>query len=195
MQSLRDLGLQARWIYEVLVTTFSGGVPHATPIGVWTEDFTTLHMDLYGESQTLRNMRVGDCFAANFPTDEHLLFSALLRPDELAYRPARCVQAPLLCDTSAAVELRLDRAVPSPERTRGVGEVVHVHTCGDVKLINRAASLLVESLVVASRLPRLDRTAALATLTEYSRVVRRVAPRSRYETAMAQLLQTLGVSS
>ena len=35
MDQLRRLGLQDRWIYEVLISTFRDDAPHAAPIGVW----------------------------------------------------------------------------------------------------------------------------------------------------------------
>jgi hypothetical protein len=70
-----------------------------------------------------------------------------------------------------------------------------VHTAGSPRLINRAEGLLLESLVLASRLERRDATAALATLIENHQVVGKVAPGSAYERALATLVRDLSPAS
>jgi Protein of unknown function (DUF447). len=78
---------------------------------------------------------------------------------------------------------------------RIVGDVKRVHHAGAPRLINRAEGLLLESLVLATRLERREAAAALTTLTENLRVVGKVAPGSAYESALAALLRDLGLSS
>ena len=78
---------------------------------------------------------------------------------------------------------------------RLVGDVRRVHCDGTPRLINRAEGLLLESLVLATRLERRGAGAALTTLTENYRVVGKVAPGSAYERAMAALLRDLGPTS
>src|SRR5450759_480955 len=63
------------------------------------------------------------------------------------------------------------------------------------RLISAADRLLLESLVLATRLERREAAAALTTLTENLRVVGKVAPGSAYESALAALLRDLGLSS
>ena len=78
---------------------------------------------------------------------------------------------------------------------RIVGDVKRVHIDGTPRLINRAEGLLLESLVLSTRLERQETPSALASITENYRVVRRVAPGSDYESALGALLRDLDASS
>ena len=195
MDQLRRLGLQDRWIYEVLISTFRDDTPHAAPIGVWTNGADELLMDVYNGSQTLANILEGGHFVANFPVDAATLYTALRAPEQLAFAEARLVQAPVVAGCTATVELTLSRATPNGDRVRIVGDVKRVHHDGAPRLINRAEGLLLESLVLATRLERRGPAAALTTLTENYRIVGKVAPGSAYESALAALLRDLGLSS
>jgi len=195
MDQLRRLGLQDRWIYEVLISTFRDDTPHAAPIGVWTNGADELLMDVYDGSQTLANILQGGHFVANFPVDAGTLYTALRAPQQLAFAEARLVHAPIVAGCTATVELTLSRATPGGDRVRIVGDVKRVHHAGAPRLINRAEGLLLESLVLATRLERREAAAALTTLTENLRVVGKVAPGSAYESALAALLRDLGLSS
>ncbi|MBE3032677.1 MAG: DUF447 family protein [Actinobacteria bacterium] len=195
MDQLRRLGLQERWIYEVLISTFRDDTPHAAPIGVWTNGADELLMDVYDGSRTLANILEGGQFVANFPLDAGLLYTALRAPQQLAFAEARFVHAPVVAGCTATVELTLSRATPGGDRVRIVGDVKRVHHAGAPRLINRAEGLLLESLVLATRLEHREAAAALTTLTENHRVVGKVAPGSAYERALAALLRDLGLSS
>ena len=195
MDQLRRLGLQDRWIYEVLISTFRDDTPHAAPIGVWINGADELLMDVYDGSQTLANILEGGHFVANFPVDAGMLYTALRDPQQLAFAEARLVHAPIVAGCTATVELALSRATPGGDRVRIAGDVKRVHHAGAPRLINRAEGLLLESLVLATRLERREAAAALTTLTENLRVVGKVAPGSAYESALAALLRDLGLSS
>jgi hypothetical protein len=195
MDRLDTLGLQERWIYEVLISTFHDQAPHATPIGVWACGGDELHMDLYDGSQTLANILDTGHFTANFPADAGMLYAALRTPEQLTFADAELVHAPVVAGCTATVELTLSRATPSDDRVRIVGDVKCVHQETTPRLINRAEGLLLESLVLASRLECGAREAALTALTENHRVVSKVAPGSVYERALAALLRDLDASS
>jgi len=195
MDQLLRLGLQERWTYEVLISTFRHDTPHAVPIGVWTEGADELLMDVYDGSQTLASILEGGDFVANFPADAGLLYAALRAPRQLAFAEAQLVHAPVVAGCTATVELTLRRAIPGTDRVRLAGAVRRVHHEGAPRLINRAEGLLLESLVLASRLEHRDAAAAQTTLTENLRVVSKVAPGSAYERALAALLRELGASS
>lgn len=191
MVSLRELGLQERWIYEVVVCTFSGQTAHAAPIGVWTDDYTSLQMDLYEGSCTLRNiLRCGE-LVADFPHDAGTLATALMAREGLEFADACAVHAPRLSDASASVELVVRETTRGRGRVHLVADPVHVQRASSVRLINRAEGLLVESLILATRIDHGDRLTALQQLTEYYRVVRKVAPGSAYEQALAALTARL----
>jgi hypothetical protein len=192
MDQLRRLGMQDHWIYEVLISTFRDETPHAAPIGVWTSGADRLSMDVYNGSQTLADILDGGDFAASFPADAAMLYVALRAPAQLQFEEAQGVHAPVVAGCTATVELVLRSATPGGDRVRLVGDVRRVHHDGTPRLINRAEGLLLESLVIASRLKRRPADAALTTLTENYRVVRKVAPGSAYERALAALLRDLG---
>jgi hypothetical protein len=192
MDQLRRLGMQDRWIYEVLISTFRDETPHAAPIGVWTSGADKLSMDVYNGSQTLATILDGGGFAANFPADAAMLYAALRDPAQLQFAEAQGVRAPVVAGCTVNVELVLRSATPGGDRVRLVGDVRRVHRDGTPRLINRAEGLLLESLVIATRLERRGAAAALTTLTENYRVVRKVAPGSAYERALAALLRDLG---
>ncbi|MHB0980185.1 MAG: DUF447 domain-containing protein [Thermoleophilia bacterium] len=191
MNQLRGLAMRKGWIYETIVSTFSNGEPHAAPIGVWTEDFNTLHMEIYDSSQTLKGVIDTGQFTANFPSDVSTLHAALFHPELLSFEQAQNVSAPVLLGSAATVELVLRQASPVANRVRITGEVVHADARPDIRLINRAEGLLVESLILATRLRYLDDAVVRQTLAENYRVIRKVAPESAWETTMAELLRDI----
>ena len=195
MDQLRPLGLQERWIYEVLISTFRHGVPHAAPIGVWTDGPDELQMDVYEGSQTLRNIVEDRHFVVNFPGDAVPMHEALHSPGRLTFAEACCVPAPVVVGCTAVVELAVCRVSPEGERARVVGAVRHVRVSGSPRLINRAEGLLLESLVLVTRLEHLDPSAVLATLMDNHRVAEKVAPGSVYERALAALVREISASS
>jgi hypothetical protein len=191
MNPLDGLGLQKRWIYEVVVTTLLDGRPHAAPMGVWTDDFRTLQLDLYEGSRTLAAIVRDRHFVANFPRDATTLAAALSPCGELAFVPAVSVASPRLGDASASVELVLTDRAQGATRTRLVGAPVHISLGSEPpRLINRAESLLLESLVIASRLERRAPELAVAALKENLRIIRKVAPDSSFAGAMDELLRS-----
>ena len=127
MDQLRRLGMQDRWIYEVLISTFRDGTPHAAPIGVWTSGPDELCMDVYDGSRTLANILDGGEFVANFPADAGMLYVALRAPEQLRFAEAQGVHAPVVAGCTANVELVLTSATPGGDRVRLVGDVRRVH--------------------------------------------------------------------
>jgi hypothetical protein len=195
MDQLRRLGMQDRWIYEVLISTSRDGTPHAAPMGVWAAGPDELCMEVYDGSQTLANILDGGDFVANFPEDAGILFVALRAPEQLLFAEAQGVRAPVVAGCAGNVELALTSATPGGDRVCLVGGVRRVHCDGKPRLINRAEGLLLESLVVATRLERLGAATARTTLTENHRIVSKVAPGSAYERALAALVQDLDPTS
>jgi hypothetical protein len=192
---LRPLHLEAGWIYEVVVCTNVEGSPHAAPTGVWTRDHRTLQMDLYGSSRTLRGIMATGVFAADFPRDAEAFFTVLHAPAELAFDGSRAGAAPCLADSCATVELTLAGAEQSGATTRITGSVANVTLREGVRLFNRAEGLLLESLILATRLGHLPRPTVLAQLHENRRVVDKVAPDSTYAKAMRHLDREVSESS
>ena len=86
MDQLRRLGMQDFWIYEVLISTFCDGTPHAAPMGVWTSGPDELCMDVYDGSRTLANILGGGEFVANFPADAEHAVRGVANPGRAAVR-------------------------------------------------------------------------------------------------------------
>ncbi len=195
MNQLQALPMQKGWIYEAIVSTFSNGEPHAAPIGVWTEDFDTLHMEIFDSSQTLKGILDTGRFAANFPPDVGTFHTTLFHPERLCFEQTQHASAPILLGSAATVELVLRQTTPVANRVRITGAVVRANARTEIKLINRAEGLLVESLILATRLRYLDAAAVRKSLAENHRVIRKVAPGSTCETTMAELLRDIGLQS
>lgn len=195
MNQLQRLGLRDLWIYEALVSTFHDGAPHVAPIGVWTDGAGELLLDAYKGSRTLANLLETGDFTANFPVDADALYIALRAPEQLAFTAARSVQAPIVARCAATLEVRVNRTIDAGDTVRVMGAVEHVHHSGLPRLINRAEGLLLESLVLVTRLERAAPADVLATLTENLRVVSKVAPGSSYQHALDALVREVGARS
>lgn len=193
MSRLQELSLRKGWIYEVIVSTLSNGEPHAAPIGVWTDDLATLRMEIFDSSQTLKGLLDTKCFAVNFPDDVSSFHTALFHPELLSFEQAPTIPTPLLRGASATVELALSHAAAAKDRVRVTGSVMGVRVSEGLRLINRADGLLVESLILATRLEYLDDAAARRSLAENYRVIRKVAPGSKSDAAMTMLMRDIGV--
>jgi uncharacterized protein len=191
MHQLDVLGLRPGWIYETLVSTFGPRGPHAAPVGVWADGADALSMDLYDGSHTLATILHEGEFAANFPADVSMLFAALRSPQDLAFVQAPGRHAPHVEGCTASVELSLKSATPDAQTVRVVGTVERVLCHGTPRLINRAEGLLLESLVLFTRIELLEASRVLTALTENLRVVRKVAPGSGYQTALEALRREL----
>ncbi len=191
MHQLDVLGLRPGWIYEALVSTLGQRGPHAAPVGVWADAADELSMDLYDGSHTLAAILRNGEFAANFPRDVAMLYAALCSPRDLTFVQAPGQHAPHVDGCTATVELTLKSTTRDAQTVRVVGSVRRVLCHGTPRLINRAEGLLLESLVLFTRIERVDASSVLTALTENLRVVRKVAPGSAYQTALEALLQQL----
>lgn len=189
VNDLHRLGLRRHWIYEALVATTTPHGPHASPTGLWTDDGRRLRMDLYPSSSTLTALlATGEC-SADFPADAHELFVALHEPETLAFSPARTLGAPLVAGASAALELKVTDTSPHGDVTRVTAAVAAVHESGPLHLINRAEGLLLESLVLSTRVEILGARAVTDALGEHLRVVNKVAPGSKWADDLETLLR------
>jgi len=193
LDTLHALPLRKGWIYETVVCTFSGDTPHAAPFGVWTDDHATLELDMYEGSETLANVLASRELVVAFPAAVTALFEALFAPQRLSFGHAATVRAPTLGGAVATVELVVNDTAPTEDGTHVSALPRRTHVAGDeVTLLNRAEGLLLESLVLTTRLERLGAAAVLPALAENLRVVRKVAPGSAAEAALIDLLSRRG---
>jgi len=192
MDALHALPLRKGWIYEVVVCTFSGHTPHAAPFGTWTDDHAHLELAMYAGSRTLENVLASRELVVAFPRDVRTLFTVLFEPERLEFDEAATVRAPVLRGAAATVELVVRETAATDEGTRVTALPRQTRAAGDAPLLNRADGLLLESLVLATRLGHRDAGAVLAALAENLRVVGKVAPGSDAERALGTLVERLG---
>jgi len=195
MDSLHALPLRKGWIYEVVVCTFSGDTPHAAPFGTWTDDHARLELDMYEGSRTLANVLASGELTVAFPADVQTLFTVLFEPQRVTFDDALTVRAPALAGAAATVELVVHDTSPREGGVRVSALPRRTHVAAELTPLNRADGLLLESLVLATRVDRLGVPAVLPRLAEHLRVVRKVAPGSAAERALGALLARLGEGS
>ena len=192
MDTLDALPLRKGWVYETIVCTFSEDAPHAAVFGVWTDDHSTLELDMYAGSRTLANVLAAREFVVSFPAGVPTLYEALFAPRRLTFVDAATVRAPALVGATASAELVVRATTPIAGGTHVSALPRRIEVAGEVAPVNRADGLLLESLVLASRVDRLGEAAVVAALAENLRVVRKVAPGSPAEAALVELLRRRG---
>lgn len=187
MKQLEAIGMQENWIYEVIISVFYHNSPYATPIGIWTEDFDTLEMEIYKESTTLKSIMKEKEFAANLIADMEIFYEALFDKGKIAYEDSEQINAPVIKNSSATIELTMKEIKERRESYYIKAGVVHIKTSGKIILINRAESLVLESLILATKLPYLSRQRIEDILKENYRIIRKVAPGSEFENIVKRI--------
>lgn len=190
MSRLEKLGMKRNWIYEVIVSTFQNKDPHSAPIGVWTENFTELNMNIYKKSRTLGNIINQKEFAANFVSDISIFYKSLFAKNEVTYINSKQINAPVIKNSSAIVELKLKEITEKKNRFQIEAHVINIQIMGDIKLVNRAESLVLESLILVTRIPFFAEGEIKKALKENFRVIKKVAPDSKFQNIMEKILIT-----
>lgn len=191
MKPLEMIGMRKGWIYEVIVSTYRDGKPHSAPMGIWTDDFAALNLAIYSGSGTLKNIMELKCLAVNLVADVSVYFNSLFDRARIAYRDSLNIDAPVLLNASAVIEARLNKAENKGNRFHLECTPVNIEAIEPVRLINRAEAIVIESLILATRLPHLAGQKVREALKENYRIVRKVAPGSQYEELMNKLVETL----
>jgi hypothetical protein len=194
MGLLEKIGMEKDWIYEVIVTTYGDHHrPNSAPMGVWTNDFHTLILEIHKDSKTLKNiMRLGQ-FAVNLVSDVTIFYESLFDKAKIAYENSTRINAPVIKNVPSVIELRLKDMKEKENSFRIESAPSHIQINDTIKLINRAQSLILESLILATRLSHLPAPKAEETLKENYRIIRKVAPGSQYEELMGKLVDRLRV--
>lgn len=195
MQSLERIGMNRNWIYEVIVTTYCDAKPHSAPIGIWTDDFATLQMEIYKETKTIGNILKVREFAVNLVSDLTIFYEALFDKARITYGESIKVNAPVIKNAPSIIELKVKDIVEKDRTFKLKSTPVHISAQGSVNLINRAKALALESLVLATKAPHLPESTVRDTLRENRRVVEKVAPGSEYESILGMLFDRLKISS
>ncbi len=197
MKILKNIGMRKNWIYEVIVTTLYNKNPYAAPIGVWTEDFDTIKMCIYRNSTTLGNIIREREFAVNFVDDIGIFYKSLFNKNEIMYENSIVIDASVIKNSTASIELRVKEMVEKREGDGFFieGEILSVQIRDKIKLINRAECLALESLIYATKINHLPENIKniREILKENYRIIRKIAPNSEYENIMERLQGSLNL--
>jgi len=185
---LQQLGAEKDWVYEVLLASYCSGVPHVAPFGMRVTDDTRVTLEMYEGSRSLRNVLAAKAFSLNTVQDMDFFYYALFDRERIRYGPAQKVDAPVLIDAPASMEAKVIKVTPAMRRVLVEAEIVHIEYRMKCDLTNRAQSLLLESLIIATRIPYLPEGEPAKVLKEHYRVIKKVAPDSKYEALMKELL-------
>ncbi|MDM8557029.1 DUF447 family protein [Desulfococcaceae bacterium HSG7] len=192
MNTLKQLGMKKEWIYEIILSSFSNDIPRAAPFGVKTSDFKYVRFALYKGSHTLENILDHREFVINVVQDMDIVYDALYAKDKLKYGLALKINAPILNDAPANIEVKLTSTASKNQLVAVEAEIVHVQINKPCIPINRAKNLLLESLIIATRVSYLPEGRAVELLKENNRVIKKVAPGSKYAAMMEELLIKFG---
>lgn len=192
MSTLKQLGIKQNWLYEVVITSLDNNIPHAAPFGVKTTDFNNVLIEMYKGSNTLRNVLANKEFVLNTVTDPTVFYDALYAREKINFGIAKMIMAPVMTDSPASIEVRLKNAINKEQSYMIEAEVVYIHIRNRKELINRAKSLVLESLILATRIPHLPERKPVELLRENCRVVKKVAPGSKYGYVMQELMKKFG---
>jgi hypothetical protein len=130
-------------------------------------------------------------FAVNLIADVSVFYNSLFDEANVEYRDSLNINAPVVRSAPAIIEARLKKVENKGNRFRLESEPVNVEAHEPIKLINRAEAIVIESLILATRLPNLPGSRAQEALRENYRVVRKTAPGSQYEGIMEKLVEAL----
>ncbi len=188
MNTLESLGLKEKWLYEVIISSYDHQVPHAAPFGMRVKNFETITLEIYKSSNTLKNILAGKEFALNAVDDPAIIYNALYSKEKMYFASAEMINAPVLLHSSSSIEVKLKTIVEKKNRFLLEAEVVHINIRNNGEFTNRAKSLVLESLIVSTRKKLLSKKKLESLLKENYRVIKKVAPGSKYEALMHSLL-------
>jgi len=193
METLKQIGMNRGWIYEVIISTYRDKSPHSAPIGVWTNDFVTLHMEIYKNTRTIINIMTLREFTVNLMSDIMIFYEALFDKAKITYEKSRNVNAPFIKGSPAVIEFKLKEVKDKEKTFHLTATPIHAQISGSISLINRAEALTLESLILATKLPYLPQRQIKETLQENYRVIMKVAPGSQYEKILRMLFEYLQI--
>ncbi|NDV19440.1 DUF447 family protein [Pseudodesulfovibrio sp. JC047] len=190
---MKDTCLHAfhrHWIYEVVITAGNVDRVAVGPFGMWTDDGMTLKGSFFKGSSTLQAIEAHRCFVVNPVDDPVVLHAALNRRDSLEFEflsSGDAAGCPVLAGIPSWLAMRVTHLDDTGDMVLLDAEVVGHGAIHSAPLVNRAKGLFLESLVLSTRCALIGQ-AAVEQLRENVRVIAKVAPGSRYEKAVRELL-------
>lgn len=194
---LESLGLRKDWIYEAIISSYSGTLAHAAPMGISTPDHERLVAEIYKSSRTCANILEKKAYAVNLSFDVSLFYDSYNKKESLIYGRAENVEAPILANADAFLEISVTGSEDLGDRIRFTGKIAGYSSRrepGEIKLINRGDALALEALIAISRIPSAsieEKESLLREIARICRVVSRVAPGSAAEECVRVLSSRL----
>jgi len=185
---LREIGFKKGWIYETIITTSDEKkIKNAAPIGIWTKNFSDIEMEIYRDMKTCRNILATNEFVVNLIDDIEIFYNAIYAKDKIKYKKAENVDAPVLRDAKNWLELRVkEKKFTHSNKKVKISSKIISFTLKDkeVKLLNRAKHLTLESIIKTTRIPYRklkEKERLMNDIKENLRVIKKVAPNAKYE--------------
>jgi hypothetical protein len=184
---LEALGFRKDWIYETIISTYSGAKPHSAPMGVSTPDRAFLAAEIYKTSETCANILSKKIFCVNLSSDISLFHDSAYKKGTLVYGRADKIEAPIIAQADASLEISVLESVDLGDRIRFIGNVVNYSArkeFASIKLVNRGEALALEALIALTKIPHStseEKESLEKEIRRISRVVSRVAPGSPAE--------------
>lgn len=178
--------MNKNWIYEAIVTTKDpGGTPRASPMGVLTPDFEHITLEVYRTSKTSENILRDMKFIINFVMYAELFWKAVIH-EHLEFDDAGRLR-----DADAWIFAQVGTIEDAGDKIKINAKILG----GKIKnpdfiLINRAKHLALESIIRFTKLSHLDEK-AVSGINENLRVIRKVAPESKYEKLVIEILNKI----
>lgn len=181
MSDLASIGLKKGLHYETVITTEFEGKPNSAPIGVICLDENTVMCRIFNTSQTLKNIKRTGEFTVNI-TDDPFAFTystlSTVPDDYLAEdNSLKCAGSYFKCKVESIKDVVRDvDPVNKSEKSIIKAKAVEIRQNREVKPINRAMDLLVESIYNIKRIDE-NPDYYLGRLKEAKRVITKVGSR------------------
>lgn len=189
MATLSELGFKKDWTYEAIISCFNGEIPHAAPFGIKSPDMESIQVEIYNSSNTLSYLMDKGCFVINLISDSQYFFDSLYNRDQIRFKAARIIDAPVIADTPACVEVKVKNYTEKAHSRIINAEIISIESPLAPELYNRAKGLVMESLIIATRINYMAEGEAEKILKENYRVIKKVAPGSNYVVIIEKLLK------
>lgn len=164
-----------------MIVTTNGDGRNAAPMGIFTPDFEHICLNVYKSSETCRNILNSKIFVVNFVDDIELFYSASLDTD-LEYVGNSLV----LNGASGYLELEVNGIERSDTVTKLSSRIIDYSGEGEIYLLNRAKFLALECLIMSTK-----PVIAKKQILEYYQVIKKIAPRSRYERIVKDIIDRI----
>jgi len=194
MEILRELGLRKNWVYETIVTTRCDEKGNSAPMGIWTDDLETINLEIYKTATTCKNILQKREFVINFPKGIDVFYKSIFNRNKLKFEKTKNVDSLSLKNVDAFLEMKVRKIKNLGDRARITSEIINSEIRRMPKLVNRAESLALESLIAYSKLPfvsKKEKEFLEEKIKENYRVIRKSAHGSEFQELVQRLLEAL----